>query len=344
MFLYILYEYVNGGELWRKCKVYGIPSEDLIKYYFNQILIGVEHLHKYNIVHRDLKPENVMVTKDDLTLKIIDFGSCKDLDGTQFEKHFEERNKTASGSGRRNSTFKNFQGTPQYMAPECVRNKDSTKASDCWSLACILYHLYVGFPPYLGKTDYLVFIESTEAKYKFPESIVNKLAEDLIKRLMLVNPNDRLTLNEIRNHEFMKGYTTKGKYPIFKLSEIALEKIKESIKNLANNYREIGVKHNKYKKEEDQRNYESSYSSPNDKPEKTPEEVEQEKLNAIEYEVVKKKYSEGLEFIKNQIENIQNTIEKNEVLTSEQKKCLTLKIYHFQKQVLYDVFNIPMVF
>ena len=55
LFLYILYEYVNGGELWKKCVIYGLPSEKLIKYYFIQILDGIKHMHVYNIIHRDIK-------------------------------------------------------------------------------------------------------------------------------------------------------------------------------------------------------------------------------------------------------------------------------------------------
>ncbi len=55
VFLYILYEYVNGGELWKKSVVYGLPSVKLIKYYFLQSLDGISHLHSYNIAHRDIK-------------------------------------------------------------------------------------------------------------------------------------------------------------------------------------------------------------------------------------------------------------------------------------------------
>jgi serine/threonine protein kinase len=51
----MLYEYINGGELWQQCRVYGISNVGLIKYYFKQIIEAVMHLHSYNIVHRDLK-------------------------------------------------------------------------------------------------------------------------------------------------------------------------------------------------------------------------------------------------------------------------------------------------
>jgi serine/threonine protein kinase len=53
--LYILYEYVNGGELWQKSTVYGIPYVGLIKYYYKQVLDGIAHLHSFDIVHRDIK-------------------------------------------------------------------------------------------------------------------------------------------------------------------------------------------------------------------------------------------------------------------------------------------------
>jgi len=148
--LYILYEYVNGGELWRRATVYGLPSEKLVKFYFLQVLDGISHMHRHKIVHRDIKPENIMVTKDQKTLKIIDFGSCKDMEGTDFERKFYlERDKM----NLREPTYKNFLGTPNYMAPECVRNKNSDYSSDLWSLGCLLYNLFTGFFPFLGKSD-----------------------------------------------------------------------------------------------------------------------------------------------------------------------------------------------
>jgi serine/threonine protein kinase len=62
MFLYILYEYVNGGELWQKSVIYGLPSEKLIKFYFLQVLDGINHLHDYKIVHRDIKVKEYFLT------------------------------------------------------------------------------------------------------------------------------------------------------------------------------------------------------------------------------------------------------------------------------------------
>jgi serine/threonine protein kinase len=63
MFLYLLYEYVNGGELWGKSVINGLPSERLVKYYFLQILEGIAHMHKYNIVHRDIKVSDCLLSR-----------------------------------------------------------------------------------------------------------------------------------------------------------------------------------------------------------------------------------------------------------------------------------------
>ena len=91
--MYILYEYINGGDLWNKSVIYGMKCEKLIKFYFIQLLKGIKHIHSFNIAHRDIKPENIMVTKDEKLIKIIDFGSSLDLDGTDFEKKMAELRK-----------------------------------------------------------------------------------------------------------------------------------------------------------------------------------------------------------------------------------------------------------
>jgi serine/threonine protein kinase len=82
-------------------------------------------------------------------VKFIDFGTARD---------FENPHITGSGNGMKGKrVYEHFVGTPQFMAPECIRNKDSTKKSDVYSLGCLFYQLICGRTPYVGKTDYLVF-------------------------------------------------------------------------------------------------------------------------------------------------------------------------------------------
>ena len=198
--MYILFEYINGGDLWHRKVIYGLPSEKLIKFYFIQILQAVKHIHSFNIAHRDLKPENMMITKDNKIIKLIDFGSSSDINGTDFEKKIEEMKKKEK---KRRPDFVHFVGTPNYMAPECVHNKFSDKRSDLWSIGCILFDLFVGFPPFNGASEYLIFQKSIEAKYIIPDGIIPDLAQDFIKKCIVIDPNKRISLNEMLSHPFL---------------------------------------------------------------------------------------------------------------------------------------------
>jgi serine/threonine protein kinase len=186
-----------------------------------------------------------MLTKDQKQIKIIDFGSCKDLNGTEFGKRLDEQRKKMHS---RKPLYKDFVGTPNYMAPECCRNKGSDAKSDLWSLACLLYQFFTGFPPFLGKSEYLVFIKSTEAKYIFPKNIIDPLAEDLIKKMILVDPKKRPSINEILKHEFLN--INEEKYPIAKLSEFAFLNIRNSLRNKYLKFREVSYEYKQLKEKE----------------------------------------------------------------------------------------------
>ena len=203
--MYILYEYINGGDLWKRCVVYGLNNENRIKYYFIQLLHAIKHMHTYNVPHRDIKPENILVTKDEKLLKIIDFGSSYDLDGTEFSKKFDEEREKMK---MKKPYYKHFVGTPNFMAPECVHNQFSDKRSDYWSLGCVLYNMFTGFPPFLGASEYLIFQKSIEGKYLFPKGIIPPLAEDLITKCIVVDANKRLNIDEMIQHPYLKDYVT----------------------------------------------------------------------------------------------------------------------------------------
>ena len=207
--MYILYEYINGGDLWKRCVVYGLNNESRIKYYFIQLLHAIKHMHAYNVPHRDIKPENILVTKDEKLLKIIDFGSSYDLDGTEFSKKFDEEREKMK---MKKPYYKHFVGTPNFMAPECVHNQFSDKRSDYWSLGCVLYNMFTGFPPFLGASEYLIFQKSIEGKFVFPKGIIPPLAEDLISKCIIVDANKRLNIDQMLQHPYLKEYETSNAF------------------------------------------------------------------------------------------------------------------------------------
>jgi len=111
-------------------------------------LNAVTYLHEKGIVHRDLKAENILITPNH-EIKLVDFGTARDM----IETHIE-----GSGTGSKGKKiFKHFVGTPNYMAPECIHNKDSNYKADVYSLGGVVYHLVSGFPPVFGKSEYLIF-------------------------------------------------------------------------------------------------------------------------------------------------------------------------------------------
>jgi serine/threonine protein kinase len=128
------------------------------------------------------------------------------MEGTKFEEEIKKKKLEAQKNHKRGRkpSFENYVGTAQYMAPECVHNKESTNKSDSFSLGCLLYQLYFGFPPFTGKSEYLIYLKSTKCEYTIPEGLLDEEGEDLIKNLILVSPKNRLTVDEILSHKYFE--------------------------------------------------------------------------------------------------------------------------------------------
>ena len=333
--MYILYEYINGGDLWHRKVIYGIPSEKLIKFYFIQIIEAVKHIHSFNIAHRDLKPENIMITKDNKTVKLIDFGSSLDINGTEFEKKIEEMKKKEK---KRRPDFIHFVGTPNYMAPECVHNQFSDKRCDLWSLGCILYDLYVGFPPFNGASEYLIFQKSIKAKYIFPEGIIPDLAQDFIKKCIVIEPDKRMTLDEMLKHPLLinevndKNFLeeipqmTPEEKKYFDIKNILKEKY-DKFKDISNNLEAIK---NHEKMEEDLKRNEIT-PDPSTKDEKI-------ELLCSKKDEYQKEYDQGLKDLNKDINEYKI---KDDVLFNQKMDFLETRIKHDLFHIIYRGFEYP---
>jgi serine/threonine protein kinase len=143
--------------------------EFLSKFYFAEILLGIEFLHSKSIVYRDLKPENVLIDIDG-HIKIADFGLSKIL--TQTRSY-------------------SFCGSPEYMCPEILRRDGHNHMVDYYTLGAILFEMLTGLPPYYTINKGEMTRSILEANLVYPEH-VNKEAVDLISKLLVRNPNERL--------------------------------------------------------------------------------------------------------------------------------------------------------
>lgn len=152
--------------------------EDLARFYLADAVNAIEYMHVNQIVHRDLKPENMVVSASDGHLKLIDFGTAKDLGDT-----------TLNGP--------NFVGTPEYMSPETVDNKTAGYASDVWSLGCIAFQLLAGETPFSGGSAYLTFLKVQVGRYHAP-SFLSDAARDLLQKCLAKDPQSRPTIQDIK--------------------------------------------------------------------------------------------------------------------------------------------------
>ncbi|XP_075163541.1 phosphoinositide-dependent kinase 1 isoform X2 [Haematobia irritans] len=103
-----------------------------------------------------------------------------------------------------------FVGTAQYVSPEVLQNAPITPAADLWALGCIIYQMMSGLPPFRGSNDYVIFKEIIACNLDFPQGF-DKDAEDLVKKLLKLNPAERLGAQDINGH-----YESIRSHPFFK--------------------------------------------------------------------------------------------------------------------------------
>ena len=194
--VYLRFEAMEGGELWSEIRVLGFPSKAQIQFYFYQLLLAVQSCHEKGVIHRDLKPENILLNKEKNRLKLIDFGTARD-----------DLNPKIEGAGNGHAgrrVYKHFVGTPQFMAPECVHNWGSYYSTDVWALGCILYQMAVGFTPFMGDSEYLIFQKSLKEEPFFYSFLIERELEELIRGMLVHDHEKRLSISEIMAPPYFK--------------------------------------------------------------------------------------------------------------------------------------------
>jgi serine/threonine protein kinase len=209
-YLYIFLEYVENGILFRFIDD-GYPINIFyIRKFFYETSVALMYMHSKDLIHRDIKPENILLTQN-LGIKVCDFGWV-----------------TVSERFKMN---KSMCGTAEYMAPEIIKGYPQDKAVDVWSMGILLFEMFHNRDCFSGN-DHMQILQSIQRfNIKFDKNCPSD-ARDLIVKLLALEPQNRISLEDALNHPFMVNYTLqRGGLP-----ESEKDKISHSTKDLIDSF------------------------------------------------------------------------------------------------------------
>ncbi|KAF9075784.1 AGC/NDR protein kinase [Rhodocollybia butyracea] len=238
-YLYLIMEFLPGGDLMTMLIKYDTFSEDVTRFYMAECVLAIEAVHKIGFIHRDIKPDNILIDKEG-HIKLSDFGLStgfkKSHDSTYYQRLLESAMKGPqtpnSPQAARNSVMVNSinltisnkdqiatwkanrrklaystVGTPDYIAPEIFLQKGYSNECDWWSLGAIMYECLVGYPPFCSESTHETYqkIMQWQDYLIFPSDVhLSEEAEDMVKKL-IVNAEHRLNVDQIKSHPFFYG-------------------------------------------------------------------------------------------------------------------------------------------
>lgn len=240
-YLYLIMEFLPGGDLMTMLIRWQIFTEDVTRFYMAECILAIEAIHKLGFIHRDIKPDNILI---DIKghIKLSDFGLStgfhKTHDSNYYKNLLAQEKESGMNMGQSQTdkqkqdsihmTMTNRQqmqtwrktrrlmaystvGTPDYIAPEIFLVQGYGQECDWWSLGAIMYECLIGWPPFCSETPHETYkkIMSFERSLVFPDDIhISYEAEDLIRRL-LTHSDQRLGrhggADEIKRHPFFRG-------------------------------------------------------------------------------------------------------------------------------------------
>ncbi|KAJ8598221.1 hypothetical protein CTAYLR_005529 [Chrysophaeum taylorii] len=181
---YMVIELMEGGELFERIVKKTFYNEKEARDLIRILLDALAYLHHRNIVHRDLKPENLLLKSpyNDFDIKLADFGFAKQVNGKSLDTQC---------------------GTPGYVAPEILKGTKYGSEVDMWSCGVIVYILLGGYPPFHDDNHAILYRKIKAADYTFEPQYweqVSDDAKDLIRKMLVVNPDSRLTADQALRH------------------------------------------------------------------------------------------------------------------------------------------------
>ena len=179
--IFLVLEYAARGEVYQKLQKYGAFHPARAARYTCELTSAIMYCHRNNVMHRDIKPENLLL--DDLGhIKIADFG---------WSVHAEGKRAT-------------FCGTLDYLPPEIVTKQPYDTRVDVWALGVLLYEFLAGSPPFEAESHLDTFRRIAHCDLQFDDDKIDPDAQDLVSRLLRVQPRNRLQPSEIEKHPWIQ--------------------------------------------------------------------------------------------------------------------------------------------
>ncbi|CAF3641067.1 unnamed protein product [Rotaria socialis] len=199
--LYLIVELCEGGELGGFVKKNGPLPEETVKQIMSNLISALHYLHKMNIVHRDLKLENILLKNspknktDQFDIRVTDFGlsSKKSITCTD-------------------SLFNEYCGTPLYMAPEILENKNYSALCDVWAMGVIMYYLICGRHPYVANDERRLLEIIRSQKLRFDSDKFRNISSeglDFLQGMIVYDTVHRRTMGELTVHPWLTGRSDK---------------------------------------------------------------------------------------------------------------------------------------